>query len=136
MSAKTPQISDAEWEVMRVVWERRSVTAEEIVQALAGRKAWTDRTVRTFIGRLTRKGALAARRDGRRYIYRAGVQREECVRRESKSFLSRVFDDAVTPAVVHFVEASNLSQEQIRQLQAILDEHARASAARGKNHER
>jgi BlaI family penicillinase repressor len=124
MAVQSPKISDAEWEVMRAVWEGEAVTAEEVVQALAGRRDWSPRTVRTMLGRLARKGALAFSSDGKRYVYRAKIGRDACLKRESKSFLRRVFDGAAAPAIVHLVESANLTPKQIEELKAILDRHA------------
>jgi len=59
--------------------------------------------------------------DGRRYLYKARVTREACVRRESRSFLSRVFNGAVAPAVVHFLENAQLTPDEIRRLKETLE---------------
>src|SRR5690349_10129957 len=91
---KLPAISDAEWEVMQVLWERWPRTASEVVAALAGRRRWNPRTVGTFLNRLVRKGALAFDVAGKRYLYRPAISRDQCIHRESRSFLSRVFGGA------------------------------------------
>jgi BlaI family penicillinase repressor len=117
-----PQISDAEWEVMKVLWENGESTAGEIVQAVAAHNRWSPRTVKTLLNRLVKKGALGFEVNGRHYLYRARVGRDACVRQETRSFLSRVFDGAVAPAVVHFIEQSRLSPRELRQLRQLLDE--------------
>src|SRR5438477_8112455 len=95
-----PQISDAEWDVMKVVWDHGPLTAGEVVRHLAAERRWSPRTVKTLLSRHVKKGAAEVRTEetdasggvGRRFLYRARVSREACVRRESRSFLSRVFD--------------------------------------------
>ena len=119
---KVPQISDAEWEVMKVLWERGALSAGQVVDAVAEQNHWSPRTVKTLLNRLTRKGALAFEVIGRHYVYRAAVGRDACVRKETRSFLSRVFDGAVAPAVVHFLEQSRLSPQEIAQLRQMLDD--------------
>src|SRR5580698_7376774 len=121
MASAMPRISDAEWEVMRTVWERGPMTAEEVVAALEDRRDWSHRTIRTLLGRLERKGALGHSTSGRRFVYRAKIARDACLKRESRSFLSRVFDGAATPAIVHLVESADLSANEIEELKAILD---------------
>lgn len=118
-----PQISDAEWEVMKAVWDRgpAGLTAGEVVQALEAERDWRPRTVKTLLGRLVKKGAVAFEDDGRRYLYRAKVTKEDCVRMESRSFLARVFDGAVAPALVHFLEHEKLTPDEIRQLRQTLE---------------
>lgn len=120
--ARLPQISDAEWEVMKVVWDRGELTAGQIVDAVASPNRWNPRTVKTLLNRLTKKGALAFEVAGRHYVYRARVARDACVRQETRSFLSRVFDGAVAPAMVHFLEQSRLSPDEIQRLKRLLDE--------------
>jgi BlaI family penicillinase repressor len=116
-----PQISDAEWDVMRTVWENGPLTAGDVVRNLAGAKDWHPRTVKTLLSRLVKKGAVEMKADGGRYLYKARVSREACCRQESRSFLARVFDGAVTPALVHFIKQADLSKEHVDELKRILD---------------
>ena len=125
MATPVPQISDAEWDVMKVVWDRQPVPASDVVERLAGERGWAPRTVKTMLNRLVAKGALAYEVDGKRFLYRAIVNRDACVRHESRSFLSRVFGGAVTPAVVHFLEHSKLSAGEVEQLRQILEREAK-----------
>src|SRR3954470_15049407 len=119
--AKLPQISDAEWDVMKVLWDRGEAAAQEVTEALAVERNWRPQTVKTLLNRLVKKGAAAYAEEGRRFIYRPKVSRDAVVRAESRSFLSRVFDGAVTPALVHFLKLGNLSRDDIDQLKRMLD---------------
>jgi BlaI family penicillinase repressor len=119
-----PRISDAEWEVMRVAWDKGSVTAQEVVDALADH-AWSPRTVKTLLNRLKTKGALDYEPRGKAYVYRPAVPQEECVRQESESFLDRVFGGAAAPLLAHFVTRAKLSPKEIEDLKRILSEKKR-----------
>lgn len=121
-----PRISDAEWEVMSVVWDRHPVTASDVHLALGSRKPWTDRTVKTLLSRLLKKGCLTHEVEGKRYLYAPAVSREECVRAESRSFVDRVFGGDTSPLLAHFVEEGELSDAQIADLRRLLDERLRA----------
>src|SRR3954469_21191090 len=109
MPDTVPQISDAEWEVMKVVWEAgdagppAALTAGEVVQRMGGAGArWRPRTIKTLLSRLVQKGAVRVDAEpgaARVYRYRAAVSRDACVRQESRSFLRRVFDGDVAPAL-------------------------------------
>jgi BlaI family penicillinase repressor len=117
-----PEISDAEWDVMKVVWDHPGpLTAGEVVAGVSSSRSWRPRTVKTLLNRLVKKGAVDMQADGSRFLYRARVTQAACVRHESRSFLARVFDGAVTPAVVHFLSTHKLSPDEIRELKSILD---------------
>src|SRR6185295_9273939 len=119
--AKPPQVSDAEWEVMTVLWDSSPRTAAEVVEALSTRTTWAPKTIKTLLGRLVKKGALRYKEEGNRYIYRPVFPREKYVEEASKSFLDRVFDGKATPMLVHFVENADLSDDDLRDLKSILD---------------
>jgi BlaI family transcriptional regulator, penicillinase repressor len=133
MPSPSPQISDAEWEVMKVVWESPGpLTAGEVVQRLEDSTHWRPRTIKTLLARLVQKGAVRAEPApdaARTFLYRAAVSRDACVRQESRSFLSRVFDGAVTPALLHFLESAKLTRSEIEQLRDVLDREAGAAAS-------
>jgi BlaI family penicillinase repressor len=119
--AKTPSISDAEWQVMRVVWQRPSpITASDVVEELSRTTDWSAATIKTMLNRLVKKGALTYETQGKRYLYRANVRQEECVRSESRSFLQRVFGGAAAPMLNHFVRHANLTPEEVAELKRIL----------------
>jgi BlaI family penicillinase repressor len=119
--AKAPSISEAEWDVMKVVWDHEPVAASDVADKLAAERQWHPQTVKTMLTRLVGKGALTYKPEGKRYLYRAKISRDACVRQESRSFLSRVFDGSVTPAVVHLLTHSKLSDDELKQLRRILD---------------
>lgn len=116
-----PQISDAEWEVMKVLWASSPRTASEIVEALAEPKQWHPKTVKTLLGRLVKKGALRYTEEGNRYIYRPVFPRERYIEQESRSFLERVFGGAAAPMLVHFVENNQLSEKDLEELREIIE---------------
>ena len=73
------QISEAESVVMEVLWARSPQSAEEVVDALAGRQEWQEATIKTLLNRLLNKGAVRAQREGRRYLYAPAIRREDWV---------------------------------------------------------
>ena len=119
--AKPPRISEAEWEVMNVLWESSPLTSNDVAERLCDEMQWHVKTVKTLLGRLVHKGALRYRQEGNRYLYQPVFARERYVQSESRSFIDRVFGGKATPAVVHFVETSKLSDEDLEELRSILD---------------
>ncbi|MEQ9764121.1 CopY/TcrY family copper transport repressor [Streptococcus sp. ZJ151] len=71
-----PQISNAEWEVMKVVWASKEATSAFIIEVLQQNHDWSDSTIKTMITRLVEKELLASRREGRRFWYRALISEE------------------------------------------------------------
>lgn len=123
MSLRTsPRITEAEREVMEVLWNRSPQSTPEIVGQLAERKGWAPRTIRTLLGRLVTKKALALALEGRRHVFRPRVDREACLQRESRSFLERVFGGEPASMLISLVRQAELSPEHIRQLREILNE--------------
>ena len=120
--AKAPSISDAEWEIMGILWADSPLTAAEIVTRLEGKKSWSPRTIKTLINRLVKKKAIDFSEQGKRYLYRPTISREACIRRESRSFLTRVFGDATGPMLVQFVRQTELTRDEIEELERILRE--------------
>ncbi len=119
--AKPPQISDAEWEVMNVLWQRSPRSGSEVADELCGRMSWQPKTVNTLLGRLVKKGALRYREEANRYLYTPAFDRERYVAAESRSFIDRVFGGKTTPALVHMVETMKLSEDDLRELRSIID---------------
>jgi BlaI family transcriptional regulator, penicillinase repressor len=118
-----PEIADAEWVVMRAVWDAdRPVTAAEVVEAVAPHVDWSAATTKTLLNRLLGKGVLAAKAEGRRYLYRAAVSREACVRDEGRSFLDRIFGGSGGALLTHFVRHTKLTAAEIAELRAMLEE--------------
>jgi len=118
----TPDISEAEWEVMQVLWDAPGLTANEVVDRVAGRRGWNPRTVKTLLNRLLTKRAIAADKDGRRFLYRPLIERADYVHAESKGLLDRLFDGRVAPLVAHFSEKGKLSRKDIAELKRLIGE--------------
>lgn len=114
-------ISEAEWEVIKVLWDRGPLTAGGVVQGLSDVKQWAPRTVKTLLSRLVKKGAVKCEQQDKRYLYRAAITRQAAERREAKSFLARVFDGALVPAVATFIRESDLSADELAELRRILE---------------
>lgn len=122
--SQLPKISEAEWEVMQVIWEQAPIGAGEIVEALS-HTGWNHRTIRTMLNRLVAKEALAYREQGNRYLYRARVRRDSYVRAHSRSFVDKVFSGDAASMLVHFVENEKLSEDELERLRQVLDQQVR-----------
>ena len=115
-------ISAAESVVMEALWKQNPLTAEEIVALVADEQEWTEATVRTLINRLLNKEAIAATKDGRKYLYRPVMKRADWVHEESQGLLDRLFDGKLAPLVTHFSQRRKLSREDVRELKRLIGE--------------
>ena len=119
---KPPAITQTEWKIMRVLWNRAPLAVGEILDGLhADDPSWHPKTAQTLIGRLVKKGVLGFKGRGRTYLYFPRFTEEECVGQESDSFLERVFGGSLKPMLAHFVEQRKLSAREIRELKKILE---------------
>jgi BlaI family transcriptional regulator, penicillinase repressor len=118
---KLPAISDAELVVMKVVWSRPPVTANQVVGALENQTDWKPRTIQTLLSRLVQKGALAFERKGREYWFRPLIAAEDFVHAASRSFLHRLFDGEIAPFLACFLEREKLTPRELEELRRILD---------------
>jgi BlaI family transcriptional regulator, penicillinase repressor len=115
-------ISDAEWQVMNVVWDGQPMTAQDVVARLQNQADWAPPTIKTMLHRLVKKKVLTYEPQGNRYVYRSRVRRGDCVRQASRSFLERVFDGESGTLLAHFLRNSKLSADEIARVRQILDE--------------
>lgn len=113
-------ITGAEWDVMQVVWSRGHVSAADVISELAEKNGWNHRTVRTLLSRLVDKEILTYEVDGNRYVYKARVTRQKCVRTEGRSFVDKVFGGDVQSLLLHFVDDSDLSADDLKKLREAL----------------
>ena len=117
-----PKISEAEWEVMKIVWADSPRTSNQIIEALESTKDWKPKTIKTLISRLVSKNALGFTEEGRKYLYYPLVNENEGVCAENQTFLSKVYNGAIKNMLVSFIKESDLSKDDIEDLKRILDE--------------
>ncbi|NHM34067.1 BlaI/MecI/CopY family transcriptional regulator [Neobacillus terrae] len=115
-----PQISEAEYEVMKVIWNFEPISTPEVVEKLSNKSDWKPNTIHTMLARLVKKKALHARKDGRVFIYSSLVENHEYVDQKSKSFLQQFFGGTLNSMILNFIENDKLSKEDISELKKIL----------------
>ena len=116
------RISDAELEIMEVLWEAaQPLTATDVAERIGGR-GWSLATVKTMLSRLSAKGAITYSEEGRRYLYSAAIVRNSYVGRESRRFVGQLFGGRLSPLVARLAEEDALDEEDIAAIEAILKE--------------
>jgi BlaI family penicillinase repressor len=115
-----PKITEAEWVIMKIFWERSPLTANQVVEQLS-ESDWNPKTIRTLIIRLRKKNALGFDKQGREYRYFPIVHEHECVRQQTHSLLSRAGMAVFKPMLAAFLQEQQLSEREIEELKHILE---------------
>ena len=114
------RISEAEHAVMEVLWDQSPLTAQEVSERIPEDRGWSGNTVKTLLGRLLAKNAIAHEEDGRRYRYRPLVERDAYLTGESKRLMDRLFGGKLTPLVAHLSEQDQLTDQDVAEIEALL----------------
>ena len=118
----TIRVSEAEKSVMDVLWQESPLSSLEVVEKLQSQE-WSEKTVKTFLNRLGKKGVVSFEKDGRRYLYSPAIEREEFLADESEGFLDKVFKGNMKELLATFVENKQLSQNELDYLKGLLDDN-------------
>ncbi|WP_418524414.1 CopY/TcrY family copper transport repressor [Limosilactobacillus vaginalis] len=114
-------ITDAEWEVMRVVWANDRVTSKKVISVLQEKMDWTQSTIKTILGRLVGKGVLNTEKEGRKFIYTANIEEKEAVRNYAEDIFNRICNKKVGNVIGSIIEDHVLSFDDIDRLEKILE---------------
>lgn len=115
-----PQISEAEFEVMKIVWKSAPINTNEITERLLKTTTWSAKTIQTLIKRLVTKGALAYEKQGRIFVYTPLVKENEYINQQSNSFLNRFYDGDISAMLSTYLENNQLSETELQHLRSIL----------------
>lgn len=118
---RLPQISDAEFEVMDIIWKYGPISTNEVAERLAVTRDWSPKTIHTMLSRLEKKGAITHKKESRFFVYSPCVEKDVYLAAESRTLADRFFDGAMRNLVVSFLDQGDLSREDMEELQRILD---------------
>ena len=115
------ELSEAEWNIMESLWEYSPKVGSQIVADMAERTGWSRSTTLTMLRRMHEKGMISCNDNGQMKEYAPLIERETAVKRETESFLNRVYHGSISMLVSGFVEKQRLSREELAELRQILD---------------
>lgn len=115
-----PQISETEFEVMKIVWKYAPISTNEITEKLLRSTSWSPKTIQTLIKRLVNKGALTYEKQSRVFVYTPVVDEKEYIGQESNTFLKRYYDGDITAMLSAYIENDKLSETEIDNLRSLL----------------
>lgn len=117
------EITNAEWEVMRVIWTLKQATSQEVITNL-NQYNWQPATIKTLIGRLVKKGCVAVRRQKRPYVYYPLVAENEAMDQAATNLFSHLCNMKKGYTLLTLINATTLSQSDIVKLQTLLKQKA------------
>ncbi len=120
-----PQITEAEYEVMKIVWKYAPINTNEITEKLLATSSWSAKTIQTLIKRLVNKGALAYEKNSRVFVYTPLVKESEYISQESNSFLNRYYNGDITTMLSAYIENDKLSETEIETLRSLLSKRGK-----------
>ena len=119
-----PQISEAEFEVMKVVWKYAPINTNEITERLLRTTSWSAKTIQTLIKRLVTKGALTYEKQGRVFVYTPLVKENEYINQQSNSFLNRFYGGDLGAMLSAYLENNQLSETELHHFSSILSKNS------------
>lgn len=114
------ELTEAEWAIIKAVWDAEPCTAPDIRQKLQRQTAWSYSTVRTLMDRMVAKGLLAADKAQHPTLYRSAVTRQQAQRGELFYALKHAFNGALTPMVQCLLDTDGLSADELAELESLI----------------
>lgn len=114
-------LSENEWYIMQVLWEKSSASLREICDALKESKGWTKHAISSFLKRMQEKGAISVDESGKVKNYVAVWNKEETISEETQSIMERVYKGDLLLMVSNAVKEQKLTKEEIEELKNMLD---------------
>lgn len=119
-----PQISEAEFQVMKIVWEHAPVSTNQVTEYLVRTTKWSPKTIQTMLKRLVQKKALTYDKEGRVFIYTPLIGQQDYVNQESRHFLQRFYNGNLVSMMTAFLDMEELSQQEVDELKELLTAHS------------
>ena len=120
-----PKISEAEYEVMKIVWQYAPINTNEITEHLTRTTDWSPKTIQTLIKRLVNKGVLTYEKQSRVFVYTPLFSQKDYVGQDSHSFLDRFYNGSMTSMLTAFLDSDQLTDTEIDTLQTLLSQNSK-----------
>ncbi len=115
-----PQISESEFEVMKLIWKHSPISTNDITEKLTKTTTWSPKTIQTLIKRLVTKGALSYEKQGRMFVYTPLINETEYLGQQRRSFLARFYDGNIAAMLSAYIADDKLSEQELADLRALL----------------
>ncbi len=121
-SPKDP-LTPAEWKIMRIAWRLKECAARDVYTEAGEEHGWSVSTVKTMLRRLVEKGYLKAKPVGNSFLYRPAKSAIASLTKAADTLLANTLEGTTGPLLAHMVKRSELSDAEVAELRALLDQH-------------
>ena len=115
------ELTEAEWDIMKVVWEKEPCAAGTVQETLAQSRDRAYSTIKTTMDRMVDKGFLQIERIRNLQLFKSCISEVDARRGEFRKMLKRAFDGALTPMMQFLIEHEGLSKAESAQLRKLVN---------------
>lgn len=115
------QISNAEWQVMKILWMKGGLTSTDLIEVLEERFAWSKSTVKTLLTRLVEKGCLTREKVGKSFVYTALLSQDESTQLVVEDVGNKVCSRKIKQVIAELIAVHDFTLADLEELQAVLE---------------
>lgn len=120
MAKKKYELTEAEWAIVRAVWDNQPCAAPTVQEVLEGQRNWSYSTVKTLMDRMVAKGLLRTKRIRNIILYRSAITKRKAQKGEIMRAVKRAFDGSLTPMMQFLLDNNSLSESELTELEAMI----------------
>lgn len=120
MAKKKCELTEAEWAIVKAVWDNQPCAAPTVQEVLESKKGWSYSTVKTLMDRMVAKGLLKTERIRNLILYRSAITKKKAQKGEIMRAVKRAFDGALTPMMQFLLDNNSLSKRELAELEAMI----------------
>lgn len=118
---KSPQISQAEYEIMKILWSEYPLSTNDVTERAQQSHSWNQKTIHTLLSRLAAKRVISYEQRGRMYYYFPLISQKKYLEQENHIFLDRFYDGKVAPMLSSLLSNTELSDSDLKNLYEIIN---------------
>ena len=119
---KKYQITDAELEIMKVLWKNKELTLNEIVEILSKKEKKNKSTIKTLLYRLIEKGSVKSiTKNKKENTYKAEIRKEDYLKKENETFLTKLYNGSTNKLLLNFVEEKKITKKDLKDLLDLIE---------------
>ncbi|MGN0409177.1 MAG: BlaI/MecI/CopY family transcriptional regulator [Candidatus Fimousia sp.] len=126
---KIPQISEAEYEIMKIIWDESPISTNDVCKKVPASHNWSQKTIHTLLSRLTAKHVITYEKRGRMYYYYPIISKKRYLNQENHQFLNRFYNGEMTPMLSSLLSDEKISDQELNAMYQLIrkklkeDEH-------------
>lgn len=116
------KITEAELEIMKVLWKSKEATSLQIIDEVSKITAWNKNTIKTLISRLVEKQAISVEKNkGNLYLYTPNISIDQYKIEENKNFLKKLYNGSINDMLLTFAKSNELTKKDLEELMKLID---------------